>query len=431
MNIKSSTNKMVALSYRKESKEELRSKLILFFISPLMSLILSIKRINTRSSYTIFYLSAALFGFTLYVPAEKGLEALSVDSTYHRQLFEKKIVNETFSQYIDRFVQYVTFDYDPIEGDIIKDFYLDTVFYISSIFSSSHHFAFLLFTFLFAYVSLKCMHFVVLRDNFKVSYYTLCILLIFLFNQIINIHWLRFPTASWIAVYMIFQVYVNHNKRYWLLLPLTVIIHASFFAFVILMLIAQLSKRYDKFWIGLFFVSFFVSSIPPDFLEALTNFLPERFAGLINYASESSIEGRASLIEERRTGFFISLFAVIINIYMNILMLFIIKYRKEIKVDTQNLFSVLLVLFTIMNVFAFIKEFSERYRLITYPLLAYVWITVFPKVNKYSRIIYFVPFVFAYQLALNGYLYYMTSGYSMLLTPLYTVSKVFITGDVR
>ncbi len=110
-------------------------------------------------------------------------------------------------------------------------------------------------------------------------------------------------------------------------------------------------------------------------------------------------------------------------------MLYILNYHKKNK-EKDKIFSVLLVIFTIVNIFSFVKEFSERYRLVTFSLLAYVWFKIFPTPTKKSSIIYLTPLVFAYQMALYGYLYYMTCSYPLFVSPIYTLFHYFTIGDL-
>jgi len=167
-------------------------------------------------------------------------------------------------------------------------------------------------------------------------------------------------------------------------------------------------------------------------LEGLFSFLPERLRSYAGYSSVEGISERAELISQRRTGSLIDMFGVAINIYMNILMYLIIRKVRYVKTSTKitNVYPILLGLFTIINAFSFIKEFSERFRCVTFPLLAYVWLSLFSVRDKERKVIYLLPVVFAYQLALNGYIYYMTSGLSLLISPFISIPYYLFTGEM-
>jgi len=416
--------------YQGKRKTDLPIKLGLFLISPILSLLFSIRTIKTKSSQIVFLLFAAVYGFTLYVPAVKGLENLSVDSTYHRQFFEKVSISENFAEWKERLVRYITFDVDYERGEIIKDYYLETIAYVSSIFSHNHHLLFLIAAVVFVYFYIKSLKFFVNDEKYSYSFYCFCLLLLFSYNQIINIHWLRFPTAAWVAVYSLFQIFIKNDKRFWLLLPCTILIHGSYFAFVLIIAICFLTRKYDRLWVVFFFLSFFISSMPQDILSSISNILPDRISMYFNYSTIESIEERASLIEGRRTSSFITLFGTFQNIYMNILMLLIIRnYQPSQDKKISKLFPIVLSLFTIVNFFSFVKEFSDRYRLITYPLVAYLWLQLFYNNSKMRKYIYFAPLILLYQMAYYGYQYYMTSDFSLIISPVIVLFNYFTTGN--
>ncbi len=418
------------LNFQKEPSKTAKGKYIAFLISPILGLVMAIKTIRTRSSFVVFILFAAIFGLCLYVPAEKEGVNLSVDSTYYRQGFETINVNETFSTWCSRLHRYVTGDIDWTTGEIIKDYYLETVGFVSSWFSDSYHLLFMFATVIFSFFMLKSLKFLVLDKEFKISYYTLCLLFLFTYNQLINMHWLRFPTAAWVTVYMLFQVFVNNNKKYWLLLPFTIVIHGSFIAFALIVGVYFLTKKYERFWKFAFVGSLFFASIPPSFLDSILNYFPSFLSRYLLYATADTIEERADLIAERRTGVLIELFAVAINVYMNVLMLYLIKDYNKVKKEMtlDKLFMFLLILFTIVNMLVIVKEMSERYRMILFPIFTYLWYQVYKNDPRMPKIIYLIPFVFAYQIALNGYLYYMTCDYSLFVTPIYAVGN-FLMGN--
>ncbi len=423
---------MIANGHYKVDKNA-KIKYIAFLICPLFAFIYSIKSISTKGSRNIFILFGALFGFTLFVPAAKGGINLSVDSTYYRMWFENIYSKLNFPGYLDRVYSWITFDINYQNGEIIKDIYLDTIGYISSFFGDTYHIMFMFATIIFTIIACKCLRFLTSLSNFHFGYYSICILLIFTFNQFCNIHWFRFPTAAWVAVYAIFQMYANGNKKYILLLPLCCAIHGSFMFFLIMMIVVMsTTKRFERLWVFAFFVSIFISSIPQSALEGLFSFLPERLRSYAGYSSVEGISERAELISQRRTGSLIDMFGVAINIYMNILMYLIIRKVRYVKTSTKitNVYPILLGLFTIINAFSFIKEFSERFRCVTFPLLAYVWLSLFSVRDKERKVIYLLPVVFAYQLALNGYIYYMTSGLSLLISPFISIPYYLFTGEM-
>lgn len=418
--------------YISESNNKALFKYFVFLICPLFSFYLAIKTINTKSSRNIFVLFAALFGFTVFVPAAKGGINLSVDSTYYRIWFEQIYSQISFPEFIHRVYRWLTFDIDYQSGEIIKDIYLEVVGYFSSYIGDTYHIMFMFASIVFSILTYKSLSFLTRLNNYQYGYYCLCVLLIFTFNQFINIHWLRFPTAAWLAVYSIFQIFVNNNKKYYFILPLTWAIHGSFAFILLILVVVILTSKFEKVWVLLFFVSIFISIIPQCSLEGLFSFLPERMSAYSSYSSAEGISERARLVSERRTGFFIELSGIAINLYINLLMYFIIKKVRKVRDFTSitNIYPILLGLLTVVNVFSFIKEFSERFRWVILPLLAFVWLSLYSIKDKERKIIFAAPLLFGYQMALYGYLYYMTASIYLFLPPVFSIPYYLITGDM-
>lgn len=399
-----------------------KQQLVLLFICPLLGLFSALGKIKNKDSKKILLFFAAIYGFTVYVPSAKEYIDLSVDSTYYRMHFETISVKEDFDEFCYRFVRYLTFDIDEV-GDIIKDYYLETISYLASFGGHNYHFLFMLAAIISAYYCIKCLSFFVDNNDYQYSWYCLFLLLVFLYNQPVQIHWLRFPTAAWIAVYSIFKIFINNDKRYWLLAISTIIIHGSFIAFIVLLAIASYTQKYVKLWIFLFFVSLFISSVPSGILDSLVSVLPPRIGMYLQYASEETLNENVDLINTRRTGALINLFSTTQSVFMNVLMILIIKEYKKRQIVSRKIVLATIILFTIVNLFAFVYEFSMRYRLITYPLVMYVWLQFFGSDRRYKKVIYLIPIVFSYQMAYYAYLYYKTSGIDLVLSPFITITR--------
>lgn len=406
-----------------------------FLFCPILALFKSLKEISSKYSQLLFVLFSFYFGLTLYVPAQKGLEQISVDSTYHRQFFEKFSVNETFGQWLERLHRYIIFDVDYVSGDMIKDFYFETLAYVTSFFSDSYHVLYGFAGLVFGFFMLKSLQ--ILLDNKMINwdYLLLCVLLLFTYNQFIKIHSLRFPTAAWFSVWCILEAFYKGNKKYLFLLPLAIIIHGSYSILIGIVALSFLTRKNEKLWSFLFLVSLFVSSMPTEVLDSISSYLPSRFQIYFEYSTAETMAERAELVSERRTGMLINLFGLVQNVYINVLLLYLMRFYKTLAIsDAKNAYYILytyaLPLFTVINMFAFIHEFSERYRMISYPLIAMLALYAVSKDAKIKKILRLVPFVLIYQMALYGYLYYMTSGHSLLVPPLIQIPYFLFTSEI-
>jgi hypothetical protein len=66
--------------WQKENNHDKTIKIILFVFFPFLSFFYSLKRLNTKSSFVVFYLFAILFGMAFTVPisptAEIGIDGI-------------------------------------------------------------------------------------------------------------------------------------------------------------------------------------------------------------------------------------------------------------------------------------------------------------------------------------------------------------------
>jgi hypothetical protein len=244
-------------SWQKEQNQDVLAKIILFLISPFIASVYSVKTLNRKSSYLVFFLFAVFFGMSFSVPSGKTAE-ITIDGAAYRDWFEKD-VQRTSADFNDKLTKYLSFKGREIGAN--KDFFFDTAsFYISRL-TDNYHVMFMFFAAIFAFFALKSFRFFTQEIDFKIGI-AICILTyLFFFNQIFNINGLRFFMAAWIGVYCVFQIFRNENKRFFLLLAFIPIIHVSFWVFTGVVILAYFFMKYDKFWITLFFISFVFSSL--------------------------------------------------------------------------------------------------------------------------------------------------------------------------
>lgn len=393
-----------------ESNHDKANKVILFLISPFLAFVYSLKRIKTKSSYVVFFLFSIFFGIAFTVQSGKRGDAY-IDSVSYRELFEQyKFVSH--QEFIKNFKDFLTFS----EGK--KDYYFDTVaFYVSRI-TDNYHVMFMVFAAVFAFFSLKTFKFLTSEDNFDASLSCYILAYLFMINQIFNINGMRFWTAAWIAVYAIFQIFKNNNKKYFLLALITPFFHGAYWIYLAVIVIAYFFKNYSKLWILLFFISFFVSNISIDLIYSLTDKLPLFLADMaLSYTNPEYVElRRASLASSQ----FAKIFDFLIRFYLNFMVYLFIRNSKTINNNpkTQNLFSFLLVWVTFVNFTMPVPSLGGRFMTLSYPLIAYIWLVNF-KGKKYTKILYAMPFVFLFSF------YIQLQYYNMVLDPVFYISNPF------
>ncbi|NLC31631.1 MAG: hypothetical protein GX765_06300 [Candidatus Moranbacteria bacterium] len=399
----------------KEKKGDITIKYILFLISPFFAFVYSLRRINTRSSYFTFFFTAIFFSIAFSIPSGKGIEG-GLDAQVYRAKFEN-FQNTNLTDFTNNLLDFLYFD------DGKKDYYFDTIaFYISRI-TDNYHVMFMVFAIVFSYYSLKSLRFLTTEEKFDSSITSYILLYLFTYNQIFNINGMRFWTASWIAVYCIFQIYRNNNKKYFLLALLTPYFHGSYWIFLAVLMIAQLSKRFEKSWKIIFIISFFTKTFSLEFIEYFQQYLPAFLSNLsdkyTNIEAFEEISNQSGWIRTIKN---------IVFLYLFLIIMFFIKNEKTItsNLKTKNLYLFLLVWVSIFNFFMFIPSLGNRYIIISYPIISYIWLVNF-KNTKYNKIIFLLPLVFLWNIIEQIIYYNIVISYDFYFSsPFYLIYKYIL-----
>lgn len=370
-----------------ERRQDLAIKITLFFISPFFAFIYALRRINTKSSYLVFFLVAIFFGMAFTVDSGKSDE-VKYDGAAYRYKFDLYQNIESY-EFFEGFRGFLTFD------DGKKDYYFDTVAFYVSRFTENYHVLFMVFAIIFAYFSLKSFRFLTAEEKFDASIGSLILAYFFLSNQIFNINGMRFWTAAWIAVYCIFQIYRNGNRRYFLLAFLTPFFHGSYWVFIGVLLIATYLRRFEKQWFIAFIASFFISSFSVELIRGIQPYLPAFLSAMVNsYADADYIELRQSW---SGFGFIPLIFSKVKLFYLALMVFLFYRHSKEIKSNpkTKDLYLFLLVWISIFNFLMFAPSLGGRFITLSFPIMAYIWLVSF-KGKRYSWFLMLFPIVSAW-----------------------------------
>ncbi|HBX46828.1 MAG TPA: hypothetical protein DEG28_13245 [Porphyromonadaceae bacterium] len=401
-------------SWPRENNNERMAKLALFIISPFIAFLYSLKNMKSKSSYIVFFLSSILFGLSFTVPSGKTAENMSDGASYRLNFELYRNIN--YSEFIEGFKEYITF-----KDGSVKDYYFDTIAFITSRFTDNYHVLFMFFAIIFAFFSLKSFKFLTQEYNFSFSLASFILAYLFMINQIFNINGMRFWTAAWVGVYAVFQIFKNGNHRYYWLAVTTPFIHASFWVYIGILIIASIFKRYEKFWGVLFVVSFFISTISIELVRNIGNLLPPFLEDMVqSYTNEEYI-----IQKEQEKGFISLFFSYAVIIYINVLVLLFIRNAKAIKDNnkSKSLYLFLLVYMTFVNFSMPIPSLGGRFIILSYPIIAYIWLTNF-KDRKYQKILYVMPFVFLFQFYMQFNLYKLvTEPYFYFTSPFYLIYR--------
>lgn len=369
-------------SYPIEDRTDVVIKIITFVISPFLSFLYSLRTMNTKSSYVVFFLFSVLFGLAFTVAGTRDEAVYYIDGIFYRMDFEK-YCGSNYDNFVLDWKEYISFS-----GDI-KDFYFNAIAYWVSRVTNNYHVMFAVFAVFFAFFQLKSLSFFTKEKNYQNCILTLILALIFTWNQIFNINGVRFNTAAWIYVYCVFQLFLNNDKRYIVLLLFTPFVHAAFFVYTFFLLLVYYLKGFSKFWKVAYVISFFVSSLSTILIQYVGAFLPDVLSGFVDSYTSGSREASSIIVTSSISGFLIS----ISSIYVNFLILWlVIKYQEQEDKSANNIYSAFLILATLMNFFTPISSLGGRMVLMVYPLLAYVWLMYFGT-KKYKWMIFLFPMV--------------------------------------
>lgn len=395
----------------KEDNRDIADKMILFLISPFFAFLYSLQRIKTKSSYIVFFLFSICFGLSFTVDSGKS-ESIKFDGASYRERFEA-YGDVGSREYYSGLKEFLSF------GEGAKDYYFDTVaFYVSRI-TDNYHVMFMIFAVVFSFFSLKSFKFLTSEDNFNASLVSFILVYLFMMNQIFNINGVRFWTAAWIAVYAIFQIFKNENRKYFFLALITPFIHGSYWIFIGVLLLSYFFRKYEKLWIVLFIISFFVSNISIEMTRSIIDALPPFLRRMArSYIDQEYIEMRNAV----GTGFWwvSELFRYLVSIYVNVLVFLFIKNRSQIRLNpkTNNLFLFLMMWLTFTNFTMSIPSLGARFVQLSYPIIAYIWLVNF-KDRKYQEVLYILPFAFLFNI------YTFLGYYKTVLDPVFYISSPF------
>ena len=362
-------------------------KLILFLVLPFAGFLESFVKPWSSSSRTIIFLWFVAFGMC-FTPTNK-------DADSWRYAEEFKVESRASSA---QFQQQISDYFNNYQTTSTKDIYIVAMTFLVSRFTGNPHVFFMMLALVFAFFYVKSMKFItpIFTEKYEKFVVPLLFLLFCLSNPMFNINGVRFWTAAWISVFVLFQVLVNRNYLYLLLAPATILVHASFVIFVALLGIYFLVGYLDKVWRVIFIISLFFAalSVVPSF--QLTGIpLPAFFESEMEaYASDAAIMEMQSAYQD------MSLYAQVLNIlprvFINVLVVLLLFKEDEIfkNQERKRVMRMMLVLLSFVNITFSIPSVGVRFFRLVFPLLIYLLIKTPSFVNRYKVVVYLFPLAF-------------------------------------
>ena len=362
-------------------------KLILFLVLPFAGFLESFVKPWSSSSRTIIFLWFVAFGMC-FTPTNK-------DADSWRYAEDFKVESRASSA---QFQQQISDYFNNYQTTSTKDIYIVAMTYLVSRFTGNPHVFFMMLALVFAFFYVKSMKFItpIFTEKYEKYVVPLLFLLFCLSNPMFNINGVRFWTAAWISVFVLFQVLVNRNYLYLLMAPATILVHASFVIFVALLGIYFLVGYLDKVWRVIFIISLFFAalSVVPSFQLTGIPFPVFFESEMEAYASDAAIMEMQSVYQD------MTLYALVLNIlprvFINVLVVLLLFKEDEIfkNQERKRVMRMVLVLLSFVNITFSIPSVGVRFFRLVFPLLIYLLIKTPSFVNRYKVVVYLFPLVF-------------------------------------
>ena len=338
--------------------------LILFIVSPILSLLFSIKNFSLKESKFIIYLFCIFFGLTLVLGNDK-LDSFQYAQYLKNFEFDR---NYTFNSFFENFLA------SEKSLDIAQFF---VSFFVSKI-TYHHNLLFGVFALIFGFFYIKNISNMYHLYSYNKNYLSLILLLIFVFNlnPIFNINGFRFWTATWIFFYGVYGYFREKDFKYWSFLILSVLFHFSFIVpcvvFFIYFLFGNRYKLYFFLLICSFFISEFVIYILPDYSYLFGEGIEMKVS---RYSSKDYIEKSGELTQNAIEEFKWYLFLPGKLMYYYLLFIFFYvlkKFKSEIEYLNLEFLSFILLFSAFSNFVSFIPTMARFKTLTLLFVIAYL-----------------------------------------------------------
>lgn len=378
----------VKSGWLKEDKVDIATKVALFLISPFISFLYSLRRINTKSSFVFFFLFALLYGLCFTVVADTTSIFETSDAARWRYRFEN-IPIRSFDDYIVFCSEYFRY-----EGTDVRDIYFGSVSFFVHSFTDNYHVFFFMIALVFSFFQLKSFRFMTSSSSFDNTIVCLFLCALFTRNCIANISGVRYWSAAWICIYGLFQYFYSEKRQYLLLLLCTPLVHRSFFFLYPILLLSTFNN--EKVWKYIFFISCVSSSLSTYIIRDATPYLPAFLTYMVEaYTEKSTVEIFS----------FTKLFLTnIAMIYIDILFfLIILRAKKIMSKNVYRMYQFTLIFISIVNFVMPVPSLGVRFFVIAEALVAFLWLNVMGTRSKYNWLIYLMPLFLVRQFFIEGF----------------------------
>lgn len=355
-------------------------RMFLFIIWPFGVWVSALFNCNKKSAFIIFFLFDLLL---LWHMSPTGYNSGYHDFLSIMDRFQTN--NISFDDLIYNLKEYFCFS-----NEAPKEIYEDILTWITKTFvADNYHFYFMFAAIPVAYCQLNILHRVIADNRSKMCFALLVVLILLIIpRDIIGTQNPRFTTGFWVCVMSSISYFSDNQKlRYIFLVLLSPIFHSGMWPFVILFFVGIIIQKVER---PLEIAAYI--SIPFMFIDANLfrninfDFLP---IGVAEWASRyMSDEYYARLVVgDEKSGFWWvePMFKIpqkIIYIYMTFKL---IKEKNEVRknIESAQMYSFYLLIFTVVNMIQFVPELGNRYWGFMRIFCVFIWYKAFyPRYNK-------------------------------------------------
>lgn len=271
----------VSIKYKSHSNQaNIILIVILFILSPFITLLVALKNYNLSWSKTIVWFFIAYYGFTFYVAPDS-----TSDSHYYARELQRMYLIENAIPY---FLSYITLSAG------FQDVYQPVISLLVSRFTSDYRYLFALFGMILGYFYANNVWTLLKKKKLPFDYFSLLLILVFVFIVSIGagINGVRMWTAAHIFIFGAF-LYFNQNRTKGLtFIAMTILVHFSYL-FPVLLFISYLFLHRFKtpliVYFSIFVLSFFLNVVDFELGRTLVSYLPQLYESKASsYVSEAT-----------------------------------------------------------------------------------------------------------------------------------------------
>lgn len=329
----------------------MKSRILLFLIWPIASLVFELKNLTRTQSIFFLLLFSIFFGWnfihtSVYLSSNDAIRYITVLRDFHSQ-------NLTFEDF--------RLNYLVSEVDYVRPI----LTYIVSIFSNRANFLFMIFSVFFGYFYFKILQ-LLLTIKGEFAFVELLIIIMIAFNiPLWEINAFRFWSAALVFILSVIYFIENKYRSALFLLIFTPFIHFSFWILVFVFIIFYIVRKN----INTIFTGLLISSILPlEVIRSATIFslyIPEKFQVRTELYLDVDF-----LSKQINTNWYITLVPILLK-YLTffLLVMSFIEYRKGRFTEKMMIFFAFVMIFrTFSNLLADIFE-GDRFLTISSSLI--------------------------------------------------------------